>query len=143
VAEARRRYRAQAPGSEAARKEAQERQERLLARRQRVEGLYLSGARDRLWFDAEDARIAAEQRDVAAFLTRLPAEPDPDRIAAFLAALTDLRAWAEEAEDPEAKRTVLRALGVVILSPAGYKAGRADAGRAAVRLREEFQHCFA
>jgi hypothetical protein len=108
--EAEREYRTAAPAAAAARSDALERQQRLVTRRAKAEDLYLSGVRDRAWFDAEDARVASELAHVTSVLDRLPAPPDEDAFRARHETMTALAAMFEIA-DGSALRAILRELG--------------------------------
>lgn len=120
MASAQRAYRQHAPINDAARKEALERQKRAAARRERAEGLYLSGARDRAWFDVEDAHSAAELAEVERELARLPVLPDEAAVRATWQRLRDLREQLETIEPPD-RGAVLHALGTVVIGDGGVR----------------------
>ena len=132
IADARRRYRELSPASEAAAREARERRARALARRQRAEDLYLSGARDRAWFDAEDARTTAEIKETDAILQKLPAPPDHDDIEQRWSEVRNLATALAGVQTPPGRMAVLRGLGVVVFGPSGIR----------IRYRAEFQELF-
>jgi DNA invertase Pin-like site-specific DNA recombinase len=120
LAEATRRYRQDAPGSVAARQEALQRKSRAVDRRSRAEGLYLSGARDRAWFDVEDAQLAAELAEADRLLIQLPAEPDESAIVARWEALTALRGELDRI-GLENRGVVLHELGEIVVGhPEGH-----------------------
>lgn len=137
-------YQAEAPLAERARRETGARQERIMERRQRTEDLYLSGVRDRAWFDAEDARLAAEEREIAAQLATLPAPPDEAAVLAVWRSLSDMQRMLTQIE-PADRGGWLRALGLAVVSPAGVPdiaigsrpGPKPDAGRVTIRYRPE------
>jgi hypothetical protein len=140
-ARARREYRAAIPLADAAVREAQERHRRAVARRNRAESLYLSGARERGWFDAEDTVVAAELAAADAVLARVPEPPDKGQLETIWRELRELRSALGQYGDDE-KTAVLHTLGVVVVSPAGYRVGRADAGIVRIRFRPELRAFF-
>ena len=143
--EARRVFLDESPAAEAVRREALDRQRRIEGRRARVEDLYLSGSRDRAWFDAEDARLTAEEREVARCLAELPDAPDAEQLEAIWHRLVEMRDVLEHIEPPD-RGTWLRSLGIAVVSPAGYpdptwrRAGKKpDAGIVKIRYRPEIK----
>jgi DNA invertase Pin-like site-specific DNA recombinase len=134
LADAQREYRRHAPVAEAARGETRARHDRAVARRERAESLYLSGARDRAWFDSEDARITAELAAVAREAERIPAAPDETRIRATWQELRTLSDGLDTL-DTEERGAVLHALGVVVVGDGGvslrFRPGCADFFRSA------------
>jgi hypothetical protein len=118
LTEQRRRYTRDAPATDAARSEAVARQKRAQERRQRAEGLYLSGVRDRAWFDVEDAHAAAELAEVERELARIPAAPDETAVRAVWAMLEQVRD-ALSTIAPEDRAIVLHRLGVVVVGDGG------------------------
>lgn len=132
VADARRRYHALSPATERAAREARDRRDRALARRQRAEDLYLSGARDRAWFDAEDAKTAAEIGEAETVLSRLPVMPDHDAIERQWGEIREFAAALDGITSLAARTTLLRGLGVVAFGPGGTR----------IRYRAEFRDLF-
>jgi DNA invertase Pin-like site-specific DNA recombinase len=90
LARARLEARQNRPRVDARRRDLLDRHQRLDARRRNAEELYLSGARDRAWFDAQDAVIAVDLAYVERELAALPAAPDPDRVRATWTRLGEL-----------------------------------------------------
>lgn len=105
-----------APAAAAARTDALERQKRAAERRSRAEDLYLSGARERAWFDAEDALAASALADAERILAHLPTPPDPDAIGAVWQRLTGMREVLASIEGMD-RRPVLAELGRVVVAP--------------------------
>jgi DNA invertase Pin-like site-specific DNA recombinase len=121
LADAKRRYRESSPATASAAREANERRHRAQARRQRAEDLYLSGARDRAWFDAEDARTAAEVGEADAILQRLPTMPDH---ADLEQRWREIRTLAEDLDGITtlvARAALLRHMGSVMFGPGGVE----------------------
>lgn len=115
VADARRRYQRARPGNAAAIDAATAQRERATQRRARAEELYLSGARDRAWFEAEDAKIAADLATIDATLRQLPAPPDTAAIEAVWQELRVLSLQIGHITSPAARAIVLRRLGRVVV----------------------------
>jgi DNA invertase Pin-like site-specific DNA recombinase len=144
--EAKRNFRDEAPAADMLRREAVDRQQRLASRRARVEDLYLSGVRDRVWFDAEDARLIAEEQEVARSLAELPEPPDVEQLEAIWHRLVEMRDVLAHIELAD-RGTWLRSLGVAIASPAGYPdmalgsrpGKKPDAGKVTIRYRPELR----
>lgn len=82
-----REHRDREPLAERRRRELADRLSRAEARRSKAEDLYLSGSRDRAWFDSQDATIAAEVSGAKAALSALPSPPDPVAVRETYAAL--------------------------------------------------------
>lgn len=91
LAAMRRAYREQAPDATRELRLAEQAVARASARRARAEELYLSGARDRAWFNAEDARAAADLDAAQAKLRDVPRPPDRRAIEVRLHQLRSLR----------------------------------------------------
>lgn len=136
IADAETAYRAAEPGAATLRRALDERQARLLASRRRIEELFRDGARDRAWFDAEDAMLAAQLAAVEADLAALPAAPDHDAIAADVAALRGLSAIVGSMVVPSDRAAVLAELGQIVIEPLGaIPAGRQPRGWFRARLQ--------
>ncbi len=120
VAAERRRLARVTPLAERQRTEAQDRLRRAQERRARAEDVYLSGARDRAWWDAQDAQIgtdiAAAERDLAAVPEVVPTATLRDAATLF----ADVRA-AWEQSSPGARHALLRELGVVVVDEDGVR----------------------
>lgn len=89
----------------------------VLSRRTKAETLYLSGRRDRDWFDVEDDRIATLLAELDAEERQLPTAIDPadlSRKAEALTALGDAVAALAD-QDPSALGLVLREVGVRLM----------------------------
>lgn len=142
ISEARRAYRAAAPTADARRADLAARRERACARRQRAEDLYLSGARDRVWFAGEDARAVAELAALDAELAALPALPDECAIEALWASLRQLRDITEVVQ-PAERGGVLRALGTVMVSPSPARQHRHDGSTITLHPRPELRALLA
>lgn len=138
IAAARARHRMQAPATIAAQREAQERRRRAVVDRQRAADMYVSGRMDLAWFDAQDARLAAVEREADVLLARLPEPPDESAIEA---AWQHLRGIAEILVSIEGldRGPVLREIGVAVIGPVGYRSGRGDAGQVAIRVSAEWR----
>lgn len=144
LADARRRYQLLLPAGDAVRKEAHERKRRALARRERAEGLYLSGSRERAWFDVEDALAAAELAAAERALGDFAAPPAEDAIKEQWRRLRGLRDLLDAIEGDD-RAPVLRELGVAVVAPCGSPAprgGNGDGGRITIRYRPELAPFF-
>lgn len=97
------------------------------SRRAKAEELYLSGSRDRAWFDAQEVRLAIEVEAAHAELASLPMPPDPEQIQGTWRDLRDVRAIAARIA-PEDRRTVLAALGTIVVMGGGKALGSGQAG---------------
>jgi hypothetical protein len=135
-------YRQSAPSAEAAHKNAAERINRAVARRERAIELYLSGAIDRARFDAESAAADSEFQNAESDLANLPAPPDETMLTAAWESLREMRRLIA-AIAPARYAATLRALGVAVVSPAGVpietgrRGPKPDAGRVDIRFRAE------
>lgn len=114
LAAARRHYRETAPDAGRERRAIEQQLDRLAARRSRAEDLYLTGARDRAWFAAEDARMSDELAALEARLAALPQLPDPADIDASIARLRSLRDAAATLT-PAQRGALIALLGRVIV----------------------------
>lgn len=142
LAAARRQYHAATPVSQAAHEEALARKSRAVARRQRAEDLYLSGARDRAWFDAEDALAAQDAAAADRVLASMPTPPDPAVITAEWETLRNLRSTLRE-YGPRERGAVLHTLGIAVVVAAGRKSGTGDVGAVRMRYRPALARFFA
>lgn len=112
------------------------RRERALSRRQRAEELYLSGSRDRAWFDAEDAATSADLALIDRELARLPAVIHRPEISARRASLLALASRIEDVQ-PAHRHLVLAELGSVVIGP-----GRNLQPSVHIRPHERLRHLF-
>lgn len=148
IAEAKRAYARMTTGDRAEQRAAAEAlRRRALAERERVAELYISGAYDRTWFDARDARALTMLHDAECQLATLPAAPDAAEIEAEWETLRDLRAALRD-YGPAERGQVLRTLGIAVVHPAGVPlmgrgGGRGDAGRVVIRYRPGIDRFFA
>lgn len=140
-------YRRIAPIADSAHRMALERKNRAVARRERVIELYLAGAIDRPRFDAESAAADSELQKSESQIAELPAPPDDDALTAAWAELRSMRQVLASIL-PEHYSRWLRMLGVAVVSPAGVplitgrRGPRPDAGRIAIRFRDELAVVF-
>lgn len=118
---------------------AQRRKKFATQRRARAEELFLSGTRDRAWFDVEDQKLQLELEDIDRLLVELPAPPDPDAIEQTWQELHELQRGLSAYEDHE-KRQLLHTLGVAVLRSTGnrnkLRNGR-DGGEIVIQYRRE------
>lgn len=108
-------------------------------RRVRAEELFLSGARDRAWFDVEDQKLQLELEEIDRLLIELPTPPDPDAIEQTWQELHELQRGLSAYEDHE-KRQLLHALGVAVLRSTGNRVklrNGKDGGEIVIRYRRE------
>lgn len=98
-------------GSQDARRLIAKRRERLLTRRANVLEVRLEGTKDRAWWRAEDAKIAAELATLAAEDAALPDAADPERVRSESVALGDLAEAVRDA-DGDALALLLRPRGI-------------------------------
>lgn len=108
-----REHRAREPLAERRRRDLADRLSRAKARRSKAEDLYLSGSRDRAWFDAQDATIAAEVADAKAALSALPSPPDPVAVRETYAALKRSAPLVARMTDDDL-RALLASVGCVV-----------------------------
>lgn len=120
VAAAKRHARAVAPDAADRRRELEHRAERVAERRHKAEELYLSGVRDRPWFDAQDASCAAELAQIAGELAALPVALLADDLRAVGARIRGLAAEIPIAPN-EAMAALLAEVGIVVVGENGVK----------------------
>ena len=101
LAAMRRAYREQLPDAGRERRQAEQALARAEARLARAEELYLSGARDRAWFTAEDARAGDDLEAARSRLAALPAAPDRAAVEGRLRELRRLRDAAALMTEPQ------------------------------------------
>jgi DNA invertase Pin-like site-specific DNA recombinase len=121
LAEERARLAHAAPTVARAVRELDDREKRAQSRRHRAEELYLSGVRDRAWFDAEDAAAASDLAAIERERGRLPALPDAAAVRRRRAVLVGVRDEMSGADAAELRRR-LRAIGRAILDEGGVRA---------------------
>lgn len=138
LARAKEELHAAAPASDAAYREAQDRRARAEARRERAEELYLSGSRDRAWFDVEDARALAEIADAERVLAKLPIPPDPAAIEETWQSLRGIRDMAARVESTD-RGIVLRSVGSAVLMPRVGSYGPKEGGEVQLRPHQELR----
>ncbi|MFT4039699.1 MAG: recombinase family protein [Thermomicrobiales bacterium] len=138
IAEARKEYAAQAPAGRALHRDATARLQRAKDRRKRAEDLYLSGSRDRAWFDAEDARAMAELEAAEQIIAQVPRPPDRDAIKLTWDELGTLRKWLPSVTSPEAKALALRSAGVAVVTKGDRRVAQGWAAAVRIRYRTEF-----
>lgn len=133
LARAQREHRQQAPLAERRRHDLAEQRQRLQSRRQRAEELYLSGSRDRPWFDAQDAQISGELAGLDTAIAALPAAVDQGKVLDFgerLLTVAQIIRFAELADLAAA----LRLLGVIVVDAGEVRLDiRSDAARPHLR----------
>ena len=118
IAQAKAQARAEAPAATDRRRDLDGRAARATDRRHKAEELYLSGVRDRPWFDAQDASVAAELADVERELAALPHPPALADIRDVGAGLRRVSRLVLHAPD-EAMGAVLAEVGIVVVEAGG------------------------
>lgn len=113
LADARRNYQRAQPGNVTAHAIATGQRDRALDRQRKAEELYLSGRRDRAWFEAEDAKVAVEIANAETILRALPTMPDASALEALWHELRALSLQVPKIERAAARAVLLRRLGVV------------------------------
>lgn len=111
---ARRHEQERRPAADAHYFQAAGKRDRAMARRALAEDLYLSGRRDRTWFDVEEAKCATDLDSANAVLTQIPAPPSDETLRRQIDALRVLARDSGLISTPTARATMLRTLGVAV-----------------------------
>lgn len=118
VAVAKAETRRRAPGATERRSDLEARRARVAERRHKAEELYLSGVRDRPWFDAQDGTCATELAEIAHDLAALPAPIALDEVRERGHRLRDLARAIAHAPD-DRLGAILREVGIVVIGEDG------------------------
>lgn len=120
VAAAKREARAITPSTADRRLTLEHRSDRVADRRHKAEELYLSGVRDRAWFDVQDASCATELAEVARELASLPSPPGIDEVRLTGARLREMARGMPRTAD-ERMAALLAELGIVVVGADGVR----------------------